>query len=784
MAELEQEVLQLQLNPESGSFSIFPKDPGFPAILHAKMGVRFHLEGQPVQAVEFAWEDCQESEFSENNEHGKVNFIRCAIPSHSEGVSCEFTFGVAEEYPLALWKVRVINQGSSPLYMDRIDVLDTETDESQVCFAEAKTRADLGFYFNGWQSWSLTGWVAGNGRVPRTKLNGLQAPMVYNPGTPLPGKKGRFGSDFFAALGDRRSRKGAVLGFLSQKQHFGTITADFRGEPKLRMWANGDGARLDPGCAMETDWAVFNPILLDHREPLEKYFEAVARENHIRVPSDAPVGWCSWYHFYTNLSADDIRSNLKSIIDRQETLPIQLVQIDDGFETQVGDWFTFKPSFPDGVKPLAGEITREGLIPGLWLAPFTAHPGSEIFKGHPDWILRKKDGKPVNAGFGWGALFTGLDLTVPEALDYACSVVRTASQDWGYPYLKLDFLYCAALDGVYHDPTKTRAQVMRLGMEAIREAVGPDVTLLGCGAPFGPMLGLVDAMRIGPDVSGDWTPHFNSIGVFFKNEPSMPSARNSIRDILTRANLHGHWWINDPDCLLIRPDTRLSLAEVQSLATAIGLTGGSLLLSDDLPKLPADRVRIAEVLLPVIGERARVLDWFDAEMPARLRLDLVNDTGEWHLLAKFNWSDRTANLVLDPCDYDLEEGGYWVSDFWNGRVTRLASGEKYSVDNVPPHGCVLAAFRKIRKDQPLYLGSDLHFSMGQEAVEWEATGKRVSFTLRLPRRAEGNAWLYIPWQKFTLEIDGQAIDNPKHKGSLLEIPVSMDGFAKVVIHKQ
>ena len=43
-----------------------------------------------------------------------------------------------------------------------------------------------------------------------------------------------------------------------------------------------------------------------------------------------------------------------------------------------------------------------------------------------------------------------------------------------------------------------------MGMEAIREAVGPDVTLLGCGAPFGPMLGLVEAMRIGPDVSGDW----------------------------------------------------------------------------------------------------------------------------------------------------------------------------------------------------------------------------------------------------------------------------------------
>ena len=129
----------------------------------------------------------------------------------------------------------------------------------------------------------------------------------------------------------------------------------------------------------------------------------------------------------------------------------------------------------------------------------------------------------------------------------------------------------------------------------------------------------------------------------------MPCARNSIRNILTRAALHQHWWINDPDCLLIRPDTHLTLAEVQSLASVIALTGGSLLVSDDLPKLPADRLRIAEVLLPVIGERARVIDWFDTEMPELLRLDQLNAAGEWHILANFNWSEKADSLRLNPC---------------------------------------------------------------------------------------------------------------------------------------
>jgi alpha-galactosidase len=323
-----------------------------------------------------------------------------------------------------------------------------------------------------------------------------------------------------------------------------------------------------------------------------------------------------------------------------------------------------------------------------------------------------------------------------------------------------------------------------MGMEAIRAVVGPDVTLLGCGAPFGSMLGLVEAMRIGPDVSGEWKPTFANIGAFFKNEPSMPCAVNSIRDILTRAALHGHWWVNDPDCLLIRPNTHLSLAEVQTLATAIAMTGGSLLLSDDLPKLPAERLRIAEVLLPVIGERARVLDWFDAEMPAKLRLDQLNDTGEWHLLAKFNWSEKPADLVIDPAEFDLPAGEYRCMEFWSSKVDRIGKGGKFTLPSVPAHGCALVALRLAAKEQPVYLGSDLHFSMGHEVAEWKVTDAKVSFTIRLPRKTEGKVCVSIPWQKFTVELDGAPCEKFIRKGSLIEISVKVDGFTKVVITKR
>ena len=786
MLELKNTIFDLQFDPQQGTFSILTNEQKFPNILNARLGVKYRQNDHSSLELNSTWEGTEAPvQATQNSEHGLVETLTFTIPATKNGVAFEFTFGIVQEYPLVIWKLKVMNHNIAPIRVEKIVMLqvDPAAAGSSVVFPSAKMPSELGFFHNGWQSWSPAGWVAGDGVMPHTHLGGLQKPMIYNTGTPAPGRRGEFSSDFFAVLGDRAARTGFALGFLSQKQQFGSIQADFNQPLKLAMWANCDDVLLEGQDTLETDWAVFNPILLDHRDPVDKYLEAVYRENHIKVPPESPVGWCSWYHFYTHLCAQDVEQNLKSIVEEQEHLPIQLVQIDDGFESQVGDWFTFKPSFPQGVKPLAQQISREGLIPGLWLAPFIVHPKSEIFRTHPEWILRQPNGRPVNAGYVWGTLDTSLDLTVPEALEYACSVVRTAAKDWGFPYLKLDFLYTAALPGKYHDPKQTRAQVLRKGMEAIRAAVGPEVTLLGCGAPLGSMLGLVDAMRIGPDVSGDWAPVFNGIKAFIRNEPSFPCARNSIHNILTRANLHDHWWINDPDCLLIRPDTHLSLEEVQTLAAVIAMTGGSLLLSDDLPRLPMERKHIAEVLLPVIGERARVLDWFDAEMPAFLRLDLLNDTGEWHLVARFNWQESAADLSLSPEQFNLPAGDYWVNDFWQEHSDFLTAGKEYQVKGAAPHGCVVAAFRKAIAG-PQYLGSNLHLSMGNEVAEWQANESELTCTLRLPRNAEGRVKIALPWEKYTVDCENEALAVVRLANNVIEIPVIVNGFAHIRIQKK
>jgi alpha-galactosidase len=654
------------------------------------------------------------------------------------------------------WRAGVVNGSDYNLEMERVDLLHVTGEMDSLAMMGLPTAGvNTSFYGNSWQSWTYTAAYPATGRMRQTRMGALQSPQIFNPETPQPTKKGRFASDMFAVVFDRVHRRGILTGFLSQKEAFGSIEAVLSGGvPWLHVWANGDRAQLYPGGTFTTDWAMVGVVDGTQPFPMDSYVSAVAQAHGIGEPRKAPVGWCSWYMYYTHVTAQNVRDNLSTICAQQDTLPLDLVQIDDGFETQVGDWFSFLPTFPEGVARLAKEIKAARKIPGLWLAPFIVNPRSVLWKTHTDWLIKDKHGRVAQAGYNWARINGGLDLTIPEALDYACSVVRTAAHEWGFSYLKLDFLFAAALRGRYADPTRTRAQVLRMGMEAIRKAVGNETYLLGCGAPLGSVLGLVDSMRIGADVSGSWYPKFNGISLVFDQEPHFPSAVNAIQNIVTRAHLHNQWWINDPDCLLVREDTDLTLAETQTLTTTIALTGGALLLSDDLPKLTPERRRLAEVCLPVIGKRAQVPDLLDHEHPKVLRLPVEGSLGRWLLEAHINWGDKPeATIFTAPAG----EGEVWMRSFWTGQIGRMQPGTEMKV-MVPAHGVSLMAIRHIPAEAPAYVGSDLHISQGQEVSAFIASDAGVKVEFTLPRKCQGEVILSLPKQPAYVWVNGELAD--------------------------
>ncbi len=206
-----------------------------------------------------------------------------------------------------------------------------------------------------------------------------------------------------------------------------------------------------------------------------------------------------------------MRANLESLEAMRSEFPLDVVQLDDGFQSALGDWDTTNAKFPSGLKKIAAEIRAAGFKAGIWTAPFLAARDSRLMIDHPDWfITHARERRTVRAGHNpnWTAsddkFAYALDPSNPAFAAHLRHLFAKLTRDFGYSYLKLDFLYAAAAPGRRHDPNLTRGETLRRGLDAIRAGAGDDAFILGCGCPLGQAVGVVDGMRIGPDVSPFW----------------------------------------------------------------------------------------------------------------------------------------------------------------------------------------------------------------------------------------------------------------------------------------
>ncbi|KAI8384084.1 glycoside hydrolase superfamily [Blakeslea trispora] len=210
-------------------------------------------------------------------------------------------------------------------------------------------------------------------------------------------------------------------------------------------------------------------------------------------------GWTSWYNYYGDVSEAIINENVEALKNHQ--YPIDIFQIDDGFQQAIGDWLDINNKFPSGMKAVADKIKSAGFKAGLWLAPYAVGFNSQLAKNHPDWlIIDPETNKPVVAGPNWGG-FYALDMYNSQARDYLKKVFDQVLQVWGFDMLKLDFCFAAAM---IPRNGKSRGEIMWEAMELIRDLVGPNKLVLGCGVPLASAFRKVDYCRIGSDVAPWW----------------------------------------------------------------------------------------------------------------------------------------------------------------------------------------------------------------------------------------------------------------------------------------
>lgn len=123
---------------------------------------------------------------------------------------------------------------------------------------------------------------------------------------------------------------------------------------------------------------------------------------------------------------------------------VELFVLDDGWfggrrheRAGLGDWVVNTELLPNGITGLAEKINQLGLMFGLWFEPEMVNEDSELYRKHPDWIIKVPD-RAVSHGRHQYVL----DYSRQEVVETIYQMVSKILREANVEYVKWDMNRC------------------------------------------------------------------------------------------------------------------------------------------------------------------------------------------------------------------------------------------------------------------------------------------------------------------------------------------------------
>ena len=139
-------------------------------------------------------------------------------------------------------------------------------------------------------------------------------------------------------------------------------------------------------------------------------------------------------------SIDFNEDKLLSLAQEGKKLGMECFVLDDGWfghrdddRSSLGNWAVNCRKFPNGMGSFAKRIHDVGLEFGLWFEPEMVSPDTDMYKNHPDWVIRHPY-KRVGIGRGQYVL----DFANPEVVDAVYQQMKPTIAETNLDYIKWD----------------------------------------------------------------------------------------------------------------------------------------------------------------------------------------------------------------------------------------------------------------------------------------------------------------------------------------------------------